>query len=136
MKKKFSKSWKGSKQPRKQRKYLANLPLHLKKKLLSATLSKELRKKYSRRNVPLKKGDKVKVMRGNHRKKEGEILKVDKINTKVNIAGIEIVKKDGSKVPYPISPSNLMITELKLDDKKRIQALERNMEKQNVKSTH
>ena len=51
MKRKFSKSWKSSKQPRKQRKYSANAPLHLKRKLLSVNLSKELRKKYGKRST-------------------------------------------------------------------------------------
>ena len=50
MKKKYSNSWKGSKQPRKQRKYRANAPLHTRHKMASANLSKELRKKYSKRN--------------------------------------------------------------------------------------
>ncbi|MEK6835561.1 MAG: 60S ribosomal protein L26, partial [Nanoarchaeota archaeon] len=35
------------------------------------------------------------------------------------------VKLDGSKVYYPLHPSNLMITELNLNDKKRKAKLER-----------
>ena len=31
-----------------------------------------------------------------------------------------MIKKDGTKVFYPIHPSNLVVTELNLDDKKRI----------------
>jgi len=50
MKRKFSKHWKASKRPGKQRKYSANLSLHLKKKLMSVNLSKELRKKHGKRN--------------------------------------------------------------------------------------
>jgi len=42
MKQKFSTTWKASKQPRKQRKYSANAPLHIKRKMLSANLSKTL----------------------------------------------------------------------------------------------
>ena len=45
MKKEFTTTWKESNQPRKQRKYLYNLPLHLRQKQMSATLDKELRKK-------------------------------------------------------------------------------------------
>ena len=48
MKQKFSTKWNSSRQPRKQRKYLANAPLHLKRVLLSANLSKDLRKRYGR----------------------------------------------------------------------------------------
>ena len=62
MRNKFSTAWKASKQPRKQRKYLANAPLHLKKKFVSANLSKELRKKHEKRSLPLRKGDTVKAI--------------------------------------------------------------------------
>jgi len=125
MKSIFSTSWKSSKQPRKQRKYLYNAPRHIKKKLVSTMLSKELREKYNKRNVPIRKGDKVKILRGQFKGKTGEVIRVDLRNLKVNINKIELLKKDGNKVFYPLSPSNLMITELKLDDKKRKKLLER-----------
>ncbi len=125
MKKKFSKSWKSSKQPRKQRKYRHNAPLHIRHKLMAAHLSKELRTKHKKRSFPVKKGDKVKVMRGQFEGTIGEISKVDMKNYKVNVAGAETKKKDGKKIQYPIHPSNLMIITLKLDDKKRVKALER-----------
>ena len=73
MKQKFSKHWKASTQPRKQRKYRAKAPLHVIKRFLSANLSKDLRKKYGKRNLTLRKGDTVKVMRGKFRKKQGKI---------------------------------------------------------------
>jgi len=53
MKSKFSAHWKSSKQTRKQRKYRANAPIHVQRKLLSANLSKELRKKYEKRDFPI-----------------------------------------------------------------------------------
>ena len=79
MKRKFSIDWKGSKQPRKQRKYRNNAPSHIKNKFLSAHLSKELRKKHNTRNITLKKGDKVKIARGQFKGKTGA---VDRINLK------------------------------------------------------
>ncbi len=120
MKQKFKKNWKSSKQPRKQRKYTANTPLHLKKNFINANLSKELRKKYRRRNFPLRKGDKIKIMRGKFYGKEGKVTKVLLKISKIIVEGIQIKKKDGSKVDVKIEPSNLQILELNLDDKKRI----------------
>jgi len=120
MRKKFSKYWRASKQPRKQRKYSANAPLHIKRKLLSINLSKELRKKYKKRNIPVRKGDSVKVMRGKFRKKQGKIIEIDVKNSKIKIEGIVIKKQDGSKVNVKIHPSNLQIIELNLEDKKRM----------------
>lgn len=123
--KEWSKSWKSSKKPRKQRKYVYNLPLHIRKTLLPAHLSKELRKKYNKRSASVRVGDKVKILRGQFKKKTGKITKVDLKKIRINIEGIENVKKDGSKVPYPLHPSNVMIIELNLDDKKRKKVLER-----------
>lgn len=127
MKNKFSKKWKASKQPRKQRKYRANAFLHIKHKFVSANLSKELRKKYNRRNIPLIKGDQVKIMRGEFK---GKINKIEKVNIKksrVMISNINRTKKDGSKIKVYFDPSNLQLTELNLEDKKRIRTLERRL---------
>lgn len=131
MKAKFSTAWKASSQPRKQRKYLANAPLHIKRKLLSVNLSKELRKKYGKRNIPVVKGDTVKVMRGKFNKKTGKILEVFTKRTKVTIDGIQVKKQDGSKANIKLNPSNLQIIELNLNDKKRI----KNMKTEETKST-
>ncbi|MCD4759871.1 50S ribosomal protein L24 [archaeon] len=125
MKSIFSTSWKSSKQPRKQRKYRHNAPAHIKKKFVSVNLSKELREKHAKRNVPVVKGDKVKVLRGQYKGKTGEVERVDLRNIKIIVQGVENIKKDGTKVPYPLDPSNLMITELKIDDKKRKASIER-----------
>lgn len=119
MKKEFSKAWKSSVQPRKQRKYQANAPLHIKRKMLQAHLSKDLREKHGRRAIRVKKGDKVKVMIGSFRGKIGAVERVDTKNCKVFINKIEYTKKDGAKTMYPIHISNVLITELNLDDKRR-----------------
>lgn len=120
MKRKFSKSWKSSKQPRKQRKYSANAPLHLKRKLLSVNLSKELRKKYGKRSIVLRKGDVVKIMRGKFKNKQGKIMNIKIKMEKIFIEKIQIKKKDGSSVNVPIRPSNLQVIELNTEDRKRM----------------
>lgn len=130
MKTKISTTWKSSTQPRKQRKYRANAKLHTKTKFLSANLSKELRKKHNKRSVPLRKGDKVKILRGNFKGKEGKIEEIDHKTLKVYITKIEITKKDGSKARVPQNPSNLQITELDLSDKKRKTKLNQSSDKQ------
>jgi len=119
MKKQFSIKWKASRQPRKQRKYLFNASLHIKKKFLSANLSKELRKKYGRRNVVLKKGDKVKIITGQFKKKEGKVTNVYLKIGKISVENIQRKKIDGSKVDIKINPSNVQIIELNIDDKSR-----------------
>ena len=117
--KKFSKSWVSSKKPSKQRKYRLNAPLNIKRKFLSVHLSKELKSKYKTRNIVIRKNDKVKILRGQFKGKIGMIIKVITKKAKVLIEGIENNKKDGTKTYYPIEPSNIMITELDLTDKRR-----------------
>lgn len=120
MKIKFKKSWKASSQPRKQRKYVAKAPLHIKNKLVSANLSEDLRKKQGMRNITLRKGDSVLIMRGKFRGKKGKVTKILLKTSKIIIDGIQIKKKDGSKVDVKMEPSNLQIQELNMEDKKRI----------------
>ncbi len=86
---------------------------------MASSLSKELRKKYNRRSFRIRKGDKVKIMRGQFKGKEGKIEEVDLKNYKVYIENIEVVKKDGTKTKYPLHPSNLSIVEFNTDDKMR-----------------
>lgn len=129
MKKKFSTKWKASKQPRKQRKFLANAPLHIKKKMLSSNLSKDLKKKWKKRNVSLRKGDLVKIMRGKFKKKQGKITEIKMKTGKIYIEGIQKKKQDGSKVNIPLKASNLQIIELNMDDKKRMKKIRGKEEK-------
>lgn len=126
MKQKFSTKWKASKQPRKQRKYRANAPLHIRRKFMSAHLSEDLKKKYERRSFPLKKDDKVKIMNGEFKGKTGKINLINNTKLKVAIEGIQRLKKDGSKVNVWFDPSNLLIQELNLEDKKRLSAIMKN----------
>ena len=123
--KKFSVTWKSSKKPRKQRKYRSTAPLHIKQKFVNSHISPELRKKYDRRSFSLRKGDKVKVMKGQFKKHEGKVERIDLKKTRVYVNGIEMTKKDGSKKLLALYPSNLMITELNLDDKYRQKASEK-----------
>ena len=125
MKQKFSTKWVGSKLPRKQRKYRANAPLHIKHKMMSSNLSKELRTKYGKRSFPIKKGDSIRIMKGEFKKKTGKIDSVSLKKGRVIIEGISRSKKDGSKVSVYFNPSNLQIKELNLDDMKRKKAIER-----------
>lgn len=111
--------WKRSIQPRKQRKYRYNSPYHIKQKFIRAHLSKELKLKYGKRSAGLRTGDRIKVSRGRLKGKTGKIERVDIKNAKIFVTGIDSSKKEGSKVAIPLEPSNLMITDLNLEDKKR-----------------
>jgi large subunit ribosomal protein L24 len=114
-----------SKKPRKQRKFLYKAPLHLRRKMISAHLSKELREQYKRRSLPLRKGDEVKVMRGEFKGKVGKVVEIDTKKYKVYVDTVKKKRSVGTEYLVPISPSNLMIVKLNLDDKYRLKILER-----------
>ncbi|MEK6849915.1 MAG: 50S ribosomal protein L24, partial [Nanoarchaeota archaeon] len=69
----------------------------------------------------LRIGDKVTVVRGQFAKKAGKVERVDILESRVYITGVEQTKKDGSKSAYPLHPSNVMITELDTTDKRRME---------------
>ena len=114
-----------STQPRKQRKFIYKAPLHIRHKLMSVSLSEELREQYNRRSLPVKTGDTIKVMRGDFKDHEGKIEKVDLKNYRVMIEGMSVQKPDGNKVFHPVHPSNIMIIELDMEDDERNDIVER-----------
>lgn len=125
MKKDWSPEWVSSKQPRKQRKYRYNAPLHVRQKFVSAHLSKALRERFGKRSLQIRKGDEVKVMRGSGKGHKGKVERVDLKKAKIYIEGLTVKKTDGSEVLRPIDPSNVMIIDAKMDDKRRQIIVER-----------
>lgn len=125
MKKSWSPRWTSSVQPRKQRKFRHNAPLHVRQKFVSANLSPELRKRFGKRSMQIRKGDEIKVMRGGLKGKIGTVERVDLSKSKIYVEDIKIKKVDGSEVSRVLQPSNLMLTKLKLDDKRRQAILDR-----------
>jgi len=109
-----------SKKPRKQRKSLYNASLHTKQNLLAGHLSPELRKKYTKRSITLRKGDSVKVMRGQYAGKSGKISLVNLGKQVIHIGDILRKKKDGSEIAVKFNSSNLLVTDLNLEDDRRL----------------
>ena len=122
---KIKKTLSRSKRPSKQRKLIQKAPLHIKQKFVRCRLSKELTTKYKKRNLQVRKGDEVKIMRGTFKGKTGKVAQVLLKKTRIIVDGAENIKTDGAKAPYPIHPSNVMITKLELDDKRRKKTMER-----------
>lgn len=114
-----------SAKPRKQRKFLYTVPLHLKRKILASHLSKELREKYKRRSLPLRRGDEVQIMRGKLKGKTGKIARVNYKKYRVYIEGITRKRTVGTEAQIGLHPSKLKIINLTIDDKRRQNILER-----------
>ncbi|RLF62524.1 MAG: 50S ribosomal protein L24 [Thermoplasmata archaeon] len=114
-------------QPRKQRKNLYNAPLHKQRKWLASHLAEDLMLKYNKRSVPVVRGDTVKVVRGNFKNHVDKVREVDLVKQVIEVEGVVTTKVDGSKVPRPIHPSNVIITKLNLTDPRRREKLERGL---------
>lgn len=90
----------------------------------ASMLSPELREKYRRKSVRPKKGDSVRIFRGEFLGVEGKVTKVIAKDGRLNVEGVSREKMKGGTAPVPIESSNVMITSLNLDDKVRKAKLE------------
>jgi large subunit ribosomal protein L24 len=111
--------------PTKQRKMLYNAPSHIRHKLLAAHLSPELRASHLLKSLPVRSGDTVRVMRGDHKGFEGKITRTDLKNYRVYVEGLTREKVDGTTIFVPVHPSKIMVTHFNLDDKWRKNIVER-----------
>jgi len=99
-------------------------PSSVRRTIMSAPLSKELREKYNVRSIPIRKDDEVLVVRGSNKGREGKITSVYRLKYVVHIERVVKEKSSGQSVPLGIHPSKVVITKLKLD-KGRESILER-----------
>lgn len=113
------------KKPTKQRKMLFQAPDHIRHKHFAAPLSPELRASRGVRAIPVRSGDAVRIMRGDHKGFEGKVTRIDRKKYRIYVEGLTREKVDGTTILVPIHPSKVMITNLNLEDKWRKQVLER-----------
>ncbi|GAB0099691.1 60S ribosomal protein L26 [Sergentomyia squamirostris] len=107
---------------RKNRKRHFSAPSHIRRKLMSAPLSKELRQKYNVRTMPIRKDDEVQVVRGHYKGNQvGKVVQVYRKKFVVYIERIQREKANGTNVYVGIHPSKCLIVKLKMDkDRKKI----------------
>lgn len=110
--------------PTKQRKMLHNAPSHVRHKLMAAPLSSELSASRGAKSLPVRKGDTVRILRGDHKGFEGKISRVDRKKYRIYLEGLTREKVDGTTIFVPVHPSKVIIKNLNLDDKWRKKILE------------
>ncbi len=108
-----------SMKPSKQRVAVYRADLNTRRSMVAAHLSKELREQYKRRSMPIRKGDEVKIIRGDNFGKTGEVTKVDALKYMIFVNGVNVKRTIGTEKQMPIEPSNVVITSLALNDNKR-----------------
>ncbi len=104
---------------------MATAYLHLRRKILSSHLSKELRERYKRRSMPLRRGDEVQVMSGKFKGKTGKVARINYKKYRVYIEGLTRKRTVGTEAQVSFHHSKLKITNLDLNDKRRQKILER-----------
>merc|ERR1712217_233774 len=86
---------------RKSRKAHFTAPSHVRRKLMSAPLSKDLRTKYSVRSVPIRRDDEVMIARGNYHDREGKVTQVYRKKWRIHVERVTRDKANGQTVPIP-----------------------------------
>ena len=94
-------------------------------KQISTSISKDLRKKYSRRSIRIMVNDTVKVIRGEYKGLAGKVAKISIESNSVAIEGNKKEKLKGEKIDVYIHSTNMIITSLNTDDKWRLKILEK-----------
>ena len=94
-------------------------------KQICAPISKDLRKKYSRRSARIMIEDTVKVIRGEYKGITGKVSKISTDDKSIAIEGNKKEKLKGDKVDVYIHSTNVIITALNTDDKWRLKILEK-----------
>merc|ERR1712170_119188 len=106
----------GTSSARKQRKRHFNAPSHIRRKLMTAPLSKDLRQKHGVKSLPIRKDDEVQVVRGHFKGQQvGKVVQCYRKKFVVYIERIQREKANGATVYVGIHPSKVCIVKLKMD---------------------
>ncbi|MGC2289615.1 MAG: 50S ribosomal protein L24 [Thermoplasmata archaeon] len=105
-----------STQPRKQRRAAFNASAFDRHRQMTVALSRDLRSRYKRRALPLRKGDTVRIISGSFKGREERVSKVDMRSLRVTLDSVTIKKVDQKLKPLPIRSSHLILTRLNLAD--------------------
>ncbi|MFX0046986.1 MAG: 50S ribosomal protein L24 [Candidatus Hermodarchaeota archaeon] len=105
-----------SKQPRRQRKALYQHKNHQRSKLLSARVADFVREEYGIKALPIRVGDGVRIIRGEFKDFEGEVIEITK-NQRVKIKEATFDKADGTQFHPAIHISKLIITKFSKEKK-------------------
>ncbi len=87
-------------------------------------LSPELQERHRKKSVRPRVGDTVRIIKGEFKDIEGKVTRVSTESGLVMVEGVTRQKLKGGTSPVPIFSSNVMITNLALEDKLRKSKLE------------
>lgn len=104
---------------RKSRKAHFSAPSSVRRVIMSAPLSSELRQKHKVRSLPIRKDDEVHVVRGMYRGRDGKVVACYRKKYVIHIDRITRERANTMTVPVGIHPSNVIITKIKTDKNRK-----------------
>lgn len=105
-----------SRLPRKQRKAAFSAHNVARHRFLTVALSKELRRRYGRRQISVHKGDTVRVLSGSYEGQEERVAKVNTRDRTLTLDNITLKKADQKLKALAVRPNHLILTRLNLSD--------------------
>ena len=110
--------------PRRQRKSVYEATTFERRILMTVPLSRDLRRRFRRRSVPLRKGDTVMVMSGSFAGREERVAKIDRRGYSVTLDNVTLKSGESKLKPLAIKTSHLVLTKLNLADAWRRRTLQ------------
>lgn len=109
--------------PRRQRRALYNATTFERRHRMTVPLSRELRRRFHRRNVPVRKGDTVRVLSGSFVGREERVARISLRDYTVTLDNVTLKTAEEKLKPLALRPSHLVITRLNLADPWRRRSL-------------
>ena len=117
-----------TRKPGKQRKLVALATEKDLQRQMRGNLSEKLREKYGIRSMSVRKGDTVKILRGDFAGIEGKVIETHRRSQRVTVEGVTREKVSGEQIRIPVHISKITVTNLDMSDKWRSEKLEKKPE--------
>ncbi|HEV2519586.1 MAG TPA: 50S ribosomal protein L24 [Thermoplasmata archaeon] len=105
-----------SRQPRRQRLARFEADHFERRRRMAVPLSREMRRRYGRRSLPVRKGDTVRILSGSYKGREERVAKVSRRDYSVTLDNVTTKTGDQKLKPLPIQLTHLVLTRLNLSD--------------------
>jgi ribosomal protein uL24 len=109
--------------PRRQRRAMYTASTAERRRRMTVPLSRELRRRFRRRSVPVRKGDTVRVLAGSYVGREDRVAKVSRRDYSVTMENVTLKTAEEKLTPLALRLSHLVITRLNLADPWRRRSL-------------
>jgi len=109
--------------PRRQRRALYQANSSERRRRMTVPLSRELRRRFRRRSVPVRKGDTVRVLSGSFRGREERVARITRRDYSVTLDNVTLKTAEEKLKPLALRTSHLVITRLNLADPWRRRSL-------------